>query len=197
MLSHHQAASPPGTGTGRSLEPHRKRLKQRPRRSSPSSKPSALAGLRLLPLLTVLVAWTLLVGAATAAGTHGDRRRRSAPLPAVLVEEPAPTWEGSLLVIDTSLPPPVPPLMPPLDDGDPTRTLSAPPSKRSVQTDPKATNATFEIPKPFDSSLSNNFTNTCAAFFKKMLTGDTINNCHPFSLMLQVRSAAIARPDSD
>ncbi|KAJ4286228.1 hypothetical protein N0V90_013262 [Kalmusia sp. IMI 367209] len=78
--------------------------------------------------------------------------------------------------------------MPPAYHGDATKTTSAPPSKRSLETDPKAS-AAFEIPRPFDSALSNNFTNNCAGFFKTMLTSETITDCHPFSLMLQTSSS--------
>lgn len=77
--------------------------------------------------------------------------------------------------------------MPPAYYGHATETTSAPPAKRSIKTDPKA-NGDFEIPVPFDSALNNNFTTSCAQFFRAMLTSETVTDCHPFSLMLQVHS---------
>ncbi|KAF1951772.1 hypothetical protein CC80DRAFT_519247 [Byssothecium circinans] len=70
--------------------------------------------------------------------------------------------------------------MPPVRNGDPTGTKTAPPSKRADS---------FTIPKPFDSSLSNNFTDNCASFFSRVLRGDTINTCHPFSMLLQTSAS--------
>ncbi|KAF2691949.1 hypothetical protein K458DRAFT_286606 [Lentithecium fluviatile CBS 122367] len=75
--------------------------------------------------------------------------------------------------------------MPPVHDGDATRTISAPPSKRSLDTDPESSDANFQIPTPYDSGLSNNFTTSCDDFLNnRMLGSDTIKNCHPFSLLL-------------
>ncbi|OAG10746.1 uncharacterized protein CC84DRAFT_1214043 [Paraphaeosphaeria sporulosa] len=78
--------------------------------------------------------------------------------------------------------------MPPVYYGDATKTTSAPPSKRSVKTDPSAS-GDFQIPTAFDSALSNNFTNNCATFFKTMLHSETVTSCHPFSLMLRTSNA--------
>lgn len=191
MLSHHGACSRMATATcsGRKQnEDHLKHCGRRPPPLYTSTRPHARFG--LLSLFVVLVSWTALFGTATASGAkaHGDRRGRSAPLP-VLFDDIAPAWEGaSLILVDTRPPPVVPPLMPPLrHDEDPTATSSAPPSKRSLTTDPNASDGDFEVPKPFDSAMSNNFTNNCADFFKKLLTSDAITTCHPFSLLLQVR----------
>lgn len=44
------------------------------------------------------------------------------------------------------------------------------------------------LPRPFDTSLGNNFTtSTCPTFFNDFLTNATFNECLPFSLLLQVR----------
>ncbi|KAF2789657.1 hypothetical protein K505DRAFT_252852 [Melanomma pulvis-pyrius CBS 109.77] len=133
-----------------------------------------------------------LLGTASAQKPH-DRRlqqRRSAPLPAVPVEEVV-SWKGpSLLVVDTR-PPPVAPHLMRLQRrrDDATSTSSAPASKRSIDTDPSAAPSNFAIPTPFDTSLSNNFTASCAKYFKQFLTDKDFNDCHPFSLMLQTSSA--------
>lgn len=155
--------------------------------------PSGLVRLRaLLSLVVFLVTWTSLLGAAFAQETHGDRRKlvpRSASLPAVPVEDLNPTWKGpSPLIVDNS-PPPVVPLMHLYrrqDEEEATPTKTAASSKTSLETDPNATPSDFSIPQPFDTALSNNFTASCAAFFRRLLTDEAFKQCHPFSLMLQV-----------
>ncbi|KAJ4331507.1 hypothetical protein N0V95_009871 [Ascochyta clinopodiicola] len=71
---------------------------------------------------------------------------------------------------------------------DATRTFSAPPSKRSLAVASSSSPANFVVPKPFDTGLSNNFTSSCANFMNKLLKSDALNNCHPFSLLLQTSS---------
>ena len=45
-----------------------------------------------------------------------------------------------------------------------------------------------DLPRPFDSSLGNNFTvPSCPAFFRQFLSNTTVEECLPFSLLLQVR----------
>jgi hypothetical protein len=141
----------------------------------------------LLLLLVALVSWTSLLGSATAASVvaHGHRQYRatSAHLSDPLQDTLVPVSKGASLVIDTTAPPP---FMPPAYHGDTTKTTTAP-SKRALQTDPSAS-GNFQIPTPFDSALSNNFTSNCATFFKTMLASETVTGCHPFSLMLRVRA---------
>ena len=49
------------------------------------------------------------------------------------------------------------------------------------------------LPRPFDTSLGNNFTApSCPAFFESFLTNETFNDCLPFSLLLQVCSCCPA-----
>lgn len=153
--------------------------------------------MRCRSLLSLLILLMALLGTASAQKPH-DRRlqqRRSAPLPAVPVEEVV-SWKGpSLLVVDTR-PPPVAPHLMRLQrrSDDATSTSSAPASKRSIDTDPNAAPSNFVIPTPFDTSLSNNFTASCAKYFKQFLTDKDFNDCHPFSLMLQVCIPNILNP---
>lgn len=136
----------------------------------------------LLSVLVVLLSWSSLLGAVTAAETHGDRLS--------IVHDDL-LWNGSILRLDTRPPPIFPLLMPPiLANEDATRTLSAPPSKRSLATAASGSSSNFNLPKPFDTGLSNNFTTSCATYLSKLLKSDAFNNCHPFSLLLQVRSIA-------
>lgn len=46
--------------------------------------------------------------------------------------------------------------------------------------------ATSSLPKPFDTSLGNNFTSTCLPFLNGMLNNQGFEECVPFSLLLQV-----------
>lgn len=144
----------------------------------------------LLSLLVLLATWTSLFAAATAHETNGIGRRS-----ALLHAAPAhdsdliPAWKGpSLLVLDTR-PPPDPPLMhlQRRQAKDASSTSSAAASKTSLATDPNATKTPFTVPQPFDTALSNNFTASCATFFRRLLTEPSFKQCHPFSLMLQVR----------
>ncbi|KAF3040287.1 hypothetical protein E8E12_005902 [Didymella heteroderae] len=134
----------------------------------------------LLSVLVVILSWSSLLGAVTAAEPHGDRLST--------VKDDL-LWEGSTLRLDTRPPPIVPLLMPPvLANEDATRTLSAPPSKRSLATAASGSSSDFNVPKPFDTGLSNNFTSSCATYLSKLLKSDAFNNCHPFSLLLQTSS---------
>lgn len=118
------------------------------------------------------------------------------------LEAPAlvPAWNGpSLLVVDTR-PPPESPLMHLLyPDGDHSNanlyrrqnnnnkdvTTTVKSSVSSTPTpQPK-----FSIPQPFDASLSNNFTQPCATFWRRLLTDEKFRNCHPLSLMLQTSNS--------
>jgi hypothetical protein len=54
----------------------------------------------------------------------------------------------------------------------------------SMQT---ATSVSTSLPRPFDSSLGNNFTqSSCPQFFNNFLSNTTFQECHPFSMLLQV-----------
>jgi hypothetical protein len=137
----------------------------------------------LLSVLIVLLSWSSLLSAVTAAEPHGDRLS--------IVDDDL-LWKGSTLRLDSRPPPILPLLMPPpvLANQDATKTLSAPPSKRSLATAASGSSSNFNVPKPFDTGLSNNFTSSCATYLSKLLKNDTFNNCHPFSLLLQVRALA-------
>jgi hypothetical protein len=141
----------------------------------------------LISFLVVLLFSTSLFDA-VAAQPHGPRLP---PVAAVSVQavkavEPDLAWIPSSLILDTRPPPQVALFMPPLSqDQDATKTLSAPPSKRSLAVDSKNTSPSFTVPRPFDTGLSNNFTSACATFLNRMLKNDAFNQCHPFSLMLE------------
>lgn len=52
--------------------------------------------------------------------------------------------------------------------------------------------AAADLPRPFDTSLGNNFTSTtCPVFFSSFLNNQTFKDCLPLSLLLQVRSEPI------
>ncbi|KAF1833813.1 hypothetical protein BDW02DRAFT_499767 [Decorospora gaudefroyi] len=165
--------------------PTRKRQHENRYRSvSLFSRVSPRVGFNLRTLLSVLLLFlscSCLAAPVSAAEAHGDR-------PALLLDDDL-AWTGSSLYIDLS-PPPIPArLMPPVhSDNDATRTLSAPPSKRSLSTDPDGADTDFTIPTAFDTGLSNNFTNSCANFLSRLRTSDDFNNCNPFSLLLQTSS---------
>jgi len=99
-------------------------------------------------------------------------------------------WTGSALYLDLSPPPSASLLMPPLKrDDDVTQVLSAPLSERAINTDSnKADASKFEVPSAFDTGFSNNFTNACANFLNRLRSSEDFNNCHAFSLLIQVRS---------
>lgn len=129
-------------------------------------------------LLLLLVVFLSLLGTVSAE-PHGDRLS--------IVDDDL-LWKGSSLHIDTRPPPTIQLLMPPiLDNEDATKTLAAPPSKRSLATAASGSASNFQVPKPFDTGLSNNFTNSCASYMNKLLKNEALNSCHPFSLLLQVR----------
>lgn len=67
--------------------------------------------------------------------------------------------------------------------------IPAPSSTSSVtqSTIETATPISTSLPRPFDSSLGNNFTEpSCPEFFNDFLTNTTFQECLPFSLLLQV-----------
>lgn len=133
----------------------------------------------LLSVLVIFLSWSSLFGVAFA-DTYGKRL--------VNVDDDL-AWNGSSLHIDTRPPPTIQLFMPPILANDATRTLSAPPSKRSLATAPSGSASNFQVPRPFDTGLSNNFTNSCAAYMSRLLKNEALNNCHPFSLLLQTSSS--------
>jgi len=79
------------------------------------------------------------------------------------------------------------------DDDNPTssRTSSTGAgAKASTSTAPASSSSTSQnsaLPRPFDSSLGNNFTaSSCPDFFESFLSNSTFNACNPLSLLLQV-----------
>lgn len=53
------------------------------------------------------------------------------------------------------------------------------------------TSTALALPRPFDTSLGNNFTApSCPVFFNNFLNDPTFEACHPASLLLQVRTAS-------
>lgn len=143
------------------------------------SRPHGLDSHALLSLLVVLFFSSSVLVAVSAAETYGDRF-------APWMHQDSLEWKGSSLLIDQRPPPVIPGLMPSQRHDDATRTLSAPLSKRSIDTDPNVVQNDFVIPQPFDTGLSNNFTSSCSGFLNRMRTNDDFKNCHPFSLMLMV-----------
>lgn len=174
--------SPIMHGAPLSHHPVRKRKHEnRLRRGISSLYTSRMSPSALFSVLVVLLSWSSLLGTVSAAEPHGDRLS--------IVHDDL-LWKGSSLHLDTRPPPIIPLLMPPvLANEDATRTLSAPPSKRSLATAAGSSAADFEVPRPFDTGLSNNFTNSCADYMSRLLNSDALNNCHPFSLLLQVRAS--------
>lgn len=170
MLSHH------GTSP---LSPRTQKALCRGAVHTISSAHSSFKSRTFLSYLFVLLSWSSLLHPA-AARTHVDP-------PSLLVEDADLAWIRSPLLIDLRPPPIVPLLMPPIyGDEEATTTLFAPPAKRSIATDPHASNSDFVVPQPLDAGLSNNFTSSCASFINRLRTSDAFKNCHPFSLLLQV-----------
>ena len=133
----------------------------------------------LLSLLVAFLSCSSLAAPVSAAEAHGER-------PALLVQDDL-AWTGSSLYLDLSPPPIAPLLMPPIQSvDDANKALLLRPSKRSIDTDSDVPDTDFEVPKAFDTGLSNNFTNSCANFLNRLRASDDFNNCHPFSLLLQV-----------
>lgn len=67
--------------------------------------------------------------------------------------------------------------------------IAAPSSTSSISqsTIETATPISTSLPRPFDASLGNNFTEpSCPRFFNDFLTNTTFQECLPFSLLLQV-----------
>jgi hypothetical protein len=133
----------------------------------------------LLLLLVVFLSCCSQAAPVSATEAHGDR-------PALLVEDDL-AWTGSALYLDLSPPPTASRLMPPLKrDNDVTHTPSAPLSNRAINTDSNDSGTKFEVPRAFDTGLSNNFTNSCANFLNRLRSSQEFNDCHPFSLLIQV-----------
>ena len=120
----------------------------------------------LLSVLVIFLSWSSLFGVAFA-DTYGKRL--------VNVDDDL-AWNGSSLHIDTRPPPTIQLFMPPILANDATRTLSAPPSKMSLATAPSGSSSNFQVPRPFDTGLSNNFTNSCAAYMSRLLKNEALNN---------------------
>lgn len=98
------------------------------------------------------------------------------------------------LVYDRSPPPPRPRMglyARQVDASSTSSAIIAPSSTGSATTSSIATaspSAGAALPRPFDSSLGNNFTSpSCPAFFNSFLSNKTFQDCLPFSLLLQVR----------
>jgi hypothetical protein len=66
--------------------------------------------------------------------------------------------------------------------------ILAPPSTSSVSSSIQtATSLSTSLPRPFDSSIGNNFTQpSCPQFFNSFLSNTTFQECLPFSMLLQV-----------
>jgi hypothetical protein len=162
----------------------RQRQKSRYRSVTLYTRLSPPAGFHFRALLSLLVFFlscnSLLAAPVSAVEVaHGDR-------PALLVQDDL-AWGGSPLYIDERPPPFVPLLMPPIHShDDATDSSSAPPSKRALDTASKPGGNSFTIPSPFDTGLSNNFTGSCADFLSRLRNSAELNDCHPFSLFLQV-----------
>ena len=62
----------------------------------------------------------------------------------------------------------------------------SPSATSSMVTDPNAQSSS-PLPKPFDTNIGANFTNSCANFFQQFKTDNNLNACLPLSLLLQVR----------
>lgn len=189
-MSHHEPNSSPATAIRRTQG--QKDVKWRHSLYT-GTAPLASSGARAsFSLLVVLLSWSSLLGVVSAANIHVDR-----PAPVVPVQDTL-TWKRSPLLIDNRPPPIIPIFMPPLHtDPDASPTLSPPPSKRAIQTDPSAAANGFTIPKAFDTGLSNNFTNPCSGFLNRMRQNQDFNNCNPFSLLLQVRVEKTLRGGAD
>jgi hypothetical protein len=183
MLSHHGAAPLLRAETHRKQNENTcraafSRLLTQPRR------PHSGFGLhKLLSLLAVIIAWSSLIVSASA--TNVDRPT----LLAVHVEDDL-AWKGSALQLDSRSPPAPPLFMPPLhSDEDATHA-----SKRAVSTDPSAGKSDYQLPEPFDTGFSSNFTSSCTSFLNRLRADDAFRKCRPFSLMLQVRGS-VCRTD--
>lgn len=178
MLSHHGTSSP-YAAISRAIRKPSIQSRDHQHLYLKTRSPRGSSACRLVWLVVVLLVASLFTTSEAAHGDLRDRRRRP-PFPAIPVITdnvvPAPK-SHSLLLIDTRPPPYVPPLMPPTNDGNFNHIRSAPSTKRADDG--------FQVPRPFDSSLSNNFTDNCDNFFQRMLSSETITQCHPFSMLLQ------------
>lgn len=167
-VSHHELVFQPNT--------KRKQNESVCRGASSFSSRRRLLRFRASQLFFIAFLWSLLIGATSAANGESSTF-------AIQVEDDL-GWKGSALRIDHRPPPEVPPLMPPLyhdalrNNEDGSKAAYAVLSKRVATTD---------IPEPFDTGLSNNFTSSCASFLTRLRTNDEFKKCRPFSLMLQVR----------
>ncbi|EAT91752.1 hypothetical protein HBH56_010580 [Parastagonospora nodorum] len=176
QMSHHEASPLPNRETPS------KRLENSSRAAScsltASRPPHTRSTSRALLLIFVAFCfWTSLIN--TVSATNADRPA----LLAVHVEDDL-AWKGSALYVDHQAPPTAPSFMPPLHNDHDGKQAA----RRAVSTDPSAGKGDFTIPEPFDTGLSNNLTNTCAAFLQRMRGDASFRKCHPFSLLLQTSS---------
>ena len=71
----------------------------------------------------------------------------------------------------------------------PSNSTASATSSGSVSTSTAAPTSQSPLPRPFDTSLGNNFTSpSCPAFFDSFLSNTTFQDCLPLSLLLQVSS---------
>ena len=69
-----------------------------------------------------------------------------------------------------------------------TTTSGNTPASTTAGSAPSSPATNVPLPRPFDTSLSSNFTSTtCPDFFNSFLTNETFTSCLPLSLLLQVR----------
>lgn len=188
VMSHHAACNSSATAERSQRRLQREKHPVAHRSYIKPRAPSRHVDLRtLLSLVVIIVSWTSLLGAATAQKTHGDRQRSAS----LSTDDLDPAWKGpSLLVVDTRPPPVAPLLMHLRRRGNGATTTQSSASHTTTLIAASATPSDFTTPSPFDSSLSNNYTAPCAQFFHTMLSDQSFIDCHPFSLLLQVRPNA-------
>ncbi|KAK4635247.1 hypothetical protein CLAFUW4_01182 [Fulvia fulva] len=103
------------------------------------------------------------------------------------------------LLFDRSEPPPLPRMLlePRQDDSlSSLPSTTTRPTGSSTPTTPgsgiqtASETASFDLPRPFDTSIGNNFTTTtCPTFFQNFLSNQTLRDCLPFSLLLQTSNS--------
>ncbi|EME49423.1 hypothetical protein DOTSEDRAFT_84816 [Dothistroma septosporum NZE10] len=96
------------------------------------------------------------------------------------------------LLFDRSEPPPLPRMLLERRQDD---SSSSRPTTTIRPTGMQTATATgsFSLPRPFDTSIGNNFTaTTCPTFFQSFLNNQTFRDCLPFSLLLQTSNSFFA-----
>jgi len=137
----------------------------------------------LLSLTLFLASLSLLLGTATAQQL-GDRHHEAS----VPIDQDFAWKAREFLIVDKRPPPLSPVLMHLYRRADATSSSESPSQTLSVDENAPGETA---IPRPFDTALGNNFTAPCSAWFKSFLADETLNACHPFSLLLQVRNSLL------